>query len=179
MALFEIKKRNVLVSQFNDQTKLTDWRTAGAARSRGIEFDVAGQFAKHWDGIASFAYTDAKTTEDPLYAGLRLWNVARETASVSVVHDFGQTGAGRLRIGGGARYIGKRPGDSANSFELPSYSVADAFATYEMKAGGRPLKLQLNVKNLFDRTYYSSSVNTYFVSMGDARQVSLSATMEF
>lgn len=98
---------------------------------------------------------------------------------MSVVHDFGQTGPGRLRLGGGARYIGKRPGDSANSFELPAYTVADAFATYETKAAGRPLKLQLNVKNLFDKTYYTSSVNMYFVSMGDARQVSLMATMEF
>ncbi|WP_174549046.1 TonB-dependent siderophore receptor [Roseateles chitosanitabidus] len=179
VALFDIKKRNVLVSQYNDATKQTDWRTAGAARSRGLEFDLAGQIARGWEGIAAFAYVDAKTTEDPLYAGLRLWNVARQTASLSVVHDFGQVGPGKLRIGGGGRYIGKRPGDSANSFELPAYSVADAFATYETRAVGRPLKLQLNVKNLFDRNYYTSSVNTYNVSMGDARQVSLMATMDF
>ena len=179
LALFDIKKRNVLVSQYNDATQQTDWRTAGAARSRGVEFDIAGQIARGWEGIAAFAYVDAKTTEDPLYAGLRLWNVARETASLSVVHDFGQIGPGKLRIGGGGRYIGKRPGDSANSFELPAYSVADAFATYETRAAGRPLKLQLNVKNLFDRNYFTSSVNTYNVSMGDARQVSLMATMEF
>ncbi|WP_431258419.1 TonB-dependent siderophore receptor [Roseateles chitinivorans] len=179
LAVYEIRKRNVLVSQFNDVTKVTDWRTNGAARSRGVEFDIAGEFARHWQGIAALSYTDAKTTEDPQFAGLWLWNVARATGSLSVVHEVGQIGPGTLRLGGGARYIGRRPGDSANSFVLPAYSVADAFATYETKAGGRPLKLQLNVKNLFDRTYYSSSVNTYAVSMGDARQVLLSATMEF
>lgn len=179
LALFDIRKRNVLVSQFNDVTKLTDWRTAGAARSRGLELDVAGQFAKHWDGIASFAYVDAKTTEDPLYAGNQLWNVARQTGSFSVVHDLGDLGIGRLRLGGGARYVGRRAGDSANSFMLPAYTVADAFATLQTRVADRPLKLQLNVKNLSDRTYYTSSVNQYFVSMGDARQVSLSGTVEF
>jgi iron complex outermembrane receptor protein len=35
------------------------------------------------------------------------------------------------------------------------------------------------VKNLFDRTYYSSAVSRYFVSMGDARQVSVATTLEF
>lgn len=41
------------------------------------------------------------------------------------------------------------------------------------------MRLQLNVKNVFDRTYYSSAVNRNFVSVGDARQVSLSSTLEF
>jgi iron complex outermembrane receptor protein len=180
VALFDIRKKNVLVSQFNDVTKLTDWRTAGAARSRGLEVDVAGQISKRWSAIASYAYVDAKTTEDPLYAGLRLWNVARQTASLSAVYDFGQVfGDGRLRTGGGAHYVGRRAGDSANSFELPAYTTFDAFATYDTRIAGRKVKFQLNVKNLFDKSYYPSSANIYFVSMGDARQVSLLTTFEF
>ncbi|MFT3814780.1 MAG: TonB-dependent receptor [Acidovorax sp.] len=181
LALFDIRKKNVLVSQFNDATKLTDWRTSGAARSRGLEMDVAGQLTRRWSAIASYAYVDARTTEDPLYAGNRLWNVARQTASLSAVYDFGPVfgGEGRLRLGGGAQYVGRRPGDSANSFWLPGYTVANAFATYETKVNGYRTRFQLNVKNLFDRTYYPSSANTYFISMGDARQVLLRATVEF
>lgn len=185
VALFDIHKKNVLVSQFNDVTKLTDWRTSGAARSRGLEVDVAGQLSKNWSAIASYAYIDAKTTEDPLYAGNRLWNVARQTASVSAVYDFGQVfgeesgGGGRLRMGAGAHYVGKRAGDSANSFELPAYTTVDAFATYDTRLYGKKVKFQLNVKNLFDKTYYPSAANTYFISMGDARQVSFLTTFEF
>jgi len=181
VALFDIHKRNVLVSQFNDVTKLTDWRTSGAARSRGLEVDVAGQLSKNWSAIASYAYIDAKTTEDPLYAGNRLWNVARQTASLSAVYDFGQVfgGEGRLRMGAGAHYVGKRAGDSANSFVLPGYTTVDAFATYDTRLYGKKVKFQLNVKNLFDKTYYPSAANTYFISMGDARQVSFLTTFEF
>jgi iron complex outermembrane receptor protein len=180
LALFDIKKKNVLVSQFNDLTKLTDWRTSGAARSRGLELDLAGKINARWSMIGSYAYLDAKTTEDPLYAGLRLWNVARQTASLYAVYNAGQVvGDGQLRLGGGARYVGSRPGDSANSFKLPSYTTADVFATYDTRIGGRNVKFQLNVKNLFDKTYYPSSVNTYFVSVGDARQISFLTSIEF
>jgi len=180
LALFDIKKRNVLVSQYNDTTKETDYRTAGAARSRGVEADVAGRIDRHWSAIASYALVDAKTTQDPDYAGNLLWNVARQTASLTAVYDFGREPAqGRLRIGGGAHYLGKRAGDSANTFWLPAYTVADAFATYDTRIAGKKVKFQLNVKNLFDRVYYTSSVNVYGIAIGDARQVLVSSSVEF
>jgi iron complex outermembrane receptor protein len=180
VALFNIDKNNVLVSQFNDSTKLTDWRTAGAARSRGLEADISGRLSRNWNLIGSYAYTDAVTTRDPLYQGFRLWNVARQTAALSVAYDAGAIfGDDKLRSGLGAHYVGKRAGDSANSFELPAYTVADAFATYDTRIGGRNVRFQLNVKNLFDRHYYPSSVNKYFVSVGDTRQVSLLTTLDF
>jgi iron complex outermembrane receptor protein len=180
LALFNIDKSNVLVSQYNDTTKQTDWRTSGKARSRGVELDVSGQIGQHWSVIASYAYTDAKTTEDPLYAGNRLWNVPQNTASLAAVYDFGAIfGGDQLRVGAGAHYVGERPGDSANSFTLPAYTVADTFATYNTKWGGHNVSFQLNVKNLFNKTYYPSSANRYFVAVGDARQVSLLSTLEF
>ncbi|WP_321784116.1 TonB-dependent receptor [Paraburkholderia sp. J94] len=180
LALFNIDKSNVLVSQYNDTTKETDWRTSGKARSRGVELDVSGQIGEHWSVIASYAYIDAKTTEDPEYAGNRLWNVAQNTASLAAVYDFGALfGGDQLRVGAGAHYVGARPGDSANSFTLPAYTVADAFATYDTKWGGHRVSFQLNVKNLFNKTYYPSSANRYFVAVGDARQVSLLSTFEF
>ncbi|QJP70598.1 TonB-dependent receptor [Burkholderia glumae] len=180
LALFDIDKKNVLVSQFNDVTKLTDWRTSGRARSRGVELDVSGRIGAHLDLIASYAYLDAKTTEDPLYTGNRLWNVARNTASLSAVYDLGTLfGGDDLRIGGATHYVGSRPGDSANSFTLPSYLLFDTFATYDTRIGRQRLSFQLNVKNLFNRTYYPSSANRYFVSIGDARQVLLTTTLQF
>ena len=70
------------------------------------------------------------------------------------------------------------PGEPDTEAEL-AYFVADAFATYETKIGKRNVTFQLNVKNLFDKTYYPSSANRYFVAIGDARQVSLITTLEF
>lgn len=64
-------------------------------------------------------------------------------------------------------------------FTLPAYFVADVFATYDTKIGHHPVHYQLNVKNVFNKTYYPLSASQYFVAIGDARSATLSATVEF
>ncbi|WP_426159200.1 TonB-dependent siderophore receptor [Pseudomonas sp. TSRC2-2] len=178
IALFDIKKRNVLVA--NSEGPTTIYSAAGEVRSRGLEVDLSGQLSEHWNLIGSYAYTDAEVTEDPQYKGKRLQNVAKNSGSLSAVYDFGNVfGGDQLRVGAGARYVGERAGNAVNDFDLPSYTVADAFATYDTTVEGQKVKFQLNVKNLFDRTYYTSSASRFFVSMGDSRQVSFSSTLEF
>lgn len=178
IALFDIKKRNVLIA--NAEGPVTIYSAAGEVRSRGLEVDVSGQLSDRWSMIGSYAYTDAEVTEDPQYEGNTLQNVARNSGSLSAVYDFGSLiGGDQLRVGAGARYVGERAGNAVNDFDLPSYTVADAFATYDTQLDGQRVKFQLNVKNLFDRTYYTSAASRFFVSMGDSRQVTLSGTLEF
>ncbi|PMZ73082.1 TonB-dependent siderophore receptor [Pseudomonas sp. FW305-70] len=178
IALFDIEKRNVLVA--NAEGPTTIYSAAGEVRSRGLEVDLSGQLTDRWSMIGSYAYTDAEVTEDPVYKGNQLQNVAKNSGSLSAVYDFGSViGADQLRVGAGARYVGERAGNAVNDFDLPSYTVADAFATYDTQVDGQKVKLQLNVKNLFDRTYYTSAASRFFVSMGDSRQVTLSSTLEF
>ncbi|WP_342713347.1 TonB-dependent siderophore receptor [Bradyrhizobium sp. B124] len=179
LALYDIDKKNVLVSQLNPATSIVEYRTAGKVRSRGVELDVTGRLTDNWSMIGSYGYTDARVTEDPTLAGNALQNVALNTASLYLVYDFGTTLPGRLRLGGGARYVGDRPGDATNSFVLPAYTVADVFATYETKVQTFPVVYQFNVKNLFDTVYYPSAVSNLAVAMGDARRFSLSATVKF
>ncbi|WP_433885290.1 TonB-dependent siderophore receptor [Pseudomonas vranovensis] len=180
LALFDIRKRNVLVANFDSATGDTLYSNAGEVRSRGIELDLTGQLSERWSLIGNYAFIDAEVTQDPTLEGNRLQNVARHSGSLSAVYDAGSLfGGDRLRLGAGARYVGERAGNAENDFELPGYTVADAFASYETRLDEHKVRLQLNVKNLFDRTYYSSAVNRNFVSVGDARQVSLSSTLEF
>ncbi|MGP5284093.1 TonB-dependent siderophore receptor [Pseudomonas helleri] len=178
VALYDIKKRNVLVSTTVGAD--TVYSTAGQVRSRGLELDVTGQLSDNWSLIGSYAYTDAEVTKDNTYQGMRLQNVAKNSGSVSAVYDFGNIiGGDKLRVGAGARYVGERAGDALNDFDLPSYTVADAFATYDTRIEGQKVKFQFNVKNLFDRTYYTSAASRTFVSIGDSRQFTLSSTLEF
>ncbi len=177
-ALFDITKRNVLVSVGSGVD--TVYSVAGEVRSRGLELDASGQLSERWSLIGSYAYTDAEVTKDPALQGKRLQNVAKHTGSLSAVYDVGRLiGGDDLRVGAGARYVGQREGDANNSFNLPGYTVADVFASYNTKIDGQKVKFQVNVKNLFDRTYYTSAASRVFVSMGDARQVSVSSTLEF
>jgi iron complex outermembrane receptor protein len=179
VALYDIDKSNVLVSQLNTATGLNEARTAGRVRSRGVEVDVTGKLSDSWSMIGSYAYTDARVTEDPLLKGLALQNVALNTGSLYVVYDFGTTLPGRLRLGAGGHYVGNRAGDAANTFILPEYAVADAFATYETRYEQLPVIYQLNVKNIFDKVYYPSAVNSLNIAIADARRFSLAATVKF
>lgn len=178
VAVYDIDKKNVLVL-IPVGGGFSEARTAGKVSSRGFELDITGRLTDNLSMIGSYGYTDARVTEDPTLTGKALQNVALNTASLFMVYDFGTALPGRLRLGGGARYVGDRPGDANNSFVLPSYVVADAFASYEVKQGGFPVIYQFNVKNLFDNTYYPSAVNNLNVAIGDARRFSLAATVKF
>uniref|UniRef100_UPI0015817B22 TonB-dependent siderophore receptor n=1 Tax=Vogesella oryzae TaxID=1735285 RepID=UPI0015817B22 len=176
LALYRILKRNVLVTE-NDVS-----RTVGKVRSQGVELDVSGQLSRQLSLIANYAHTDAKVTEDvAANVGKQLYNVPRHSGAVSLAYDFGRDPLGnRWRAGGGMRYVGTRQGDASNSFELPRYRVADAFVAWQSKLGHNKLDVQLNVKNLFDKTYYSSSSGSALqVKIGDPREVSVQARLSF
>ncbi|KVH74968.1 TonB-dependent receptor [Burkholderia cepacia] len=170
LAVYQIDKRNVAVT-VGDITS-----TIGTARSRGIELDVAGQITRHLSVIGSYAYTNA-TDRD---SNTPLTNVAHHTGSLFAVYDTTIANLpGRWRFGGGARLVGARSGDTANSFTLPGYVTVDAFAAYETTIGKFPTRFQLNVKNLLDKTYYPSSNSNLIVAVGEPRLVTLTTTVSF
>ncbi|MDA9494406.1 TonB-dependent siderophore receptor [Bradyrhizobium sp. CCBAU 11361] len=179
LAVYDIEKKNVLVRDDLGNNNIAI-RTSAKARSRGVELDVTGKLTDHWSMIGSYGYTDARLINDPVNGNAKLLNAAMNTASLYLVYDFGDALPGRLRLGGGAHYVGDRPGDSANNFFLPAYTVADVFATYDTKIDNLPVTYQFNVKNLFDKLYYTSTTGSALnVAIGDARRFSLSATVKF
>jgi iron complex outermembrane receptor protein len=179
IALFDIRKRNVLYTEsVGDETIA---KTAGRVRSRGVEVDLAGSLTENTNIIASYGYTDAKVEEDPDYAGKPLPNVPRHTGSLFLTYDIHNVpGGNTLTLGGGGHGVSRRSATNGADYYLPGYFVADAFAAYKMKLE-YPVTLQLNVKNLFDKTYYTSSIGTNNLGnqIGDPREVQFTVKMEF
>lgn len=179
IALFDIHKRNVLYTEsVGDETVA---KTAGRVRSQGVEVDLAGSLTENTNIIASYGYTDAKVLEDPDYAGKPLPNVPRHTGSLFLTYDIHNAFAGNtLTLGGGGHGVSRRSATNGADYYLPGYFVADAFAAYKMKLQ-YPVTLQLNVKNLFDKTYYTSSIATNNLGnqIGDPREVQFTVKMEF
>ncbi|SAH27284.1 FhuA [Enterobacter asburiae] len=179
IALFDIHKRNVLYTEsIGDETVA---KTAGRVRSQGVEVDLAGSLTENTNIIASYGYTDAKVLEDPDYAGKPLPNVPRHTGSLFLTYDIHNAFAGNtLTLGGGGHGVSRRSATNGADYYLPGYFVADAFAAYKMKLQ-YPVTLQVNVKNLFDKTYYTSSIATNNLGnqIGDPREVQLTVKMEF
>lgn len=179
IALFDIDKRNVLYNEMiNGETVA---KTAGRVRSQGVEVDVAGSLTTNTNIIASYGYTAAKVTEDPDYKGKPLPNVPKHTGSLFLTYDIQNAFMGNtLTIGGGGHGVSRRSATNGADYYLPGYFVADAFAAYKMKLQ-YPVTLQLNVKNLFDKTYYTSSIATNNLGnqIGDPREVQFTVKMEF
>ncbi|HCA3668285.1 TonB-dependent siderophore receptor, partial [Klebsiella pneumoniae] len=85
-----------------------------------------------------------------------------------------------LTVGGGGHAVSKRSGTNGADYYLQGYAVADVFAAYKMKLQ-YPVTLQVNVKNLFDKTYYTSSIGTNNLGnqIGDPREVQFTVKMDF
>jgi iron complex outermembrane receptor protein len=185
LAAFNIVKQNVQTSvTCADGSSCV--RAGGEARSRGIELEVTGQLSRAWSVTGSYAYTDTEWTEDPILKGRPLDGVSKNTAALYFTRDFGQVGIGNLRAGLGGRYMSKwgaNDGATSNNREyyLPDATVADAFVAYKLKVEQRDVTLQLNVKNLFDETYYVSSSGTGSpaIVIGEPRQVIGKVTLAF
>ncbi|HFT8656275.1 TPA: TonB-dependent siderophore receptor [Enterobacter cloacae] len=179
IALFDIHKRNVLYNESVGGETIA--KTAGRVRSQGVEVDLAGSLTENTNIIASYGYTDAKVLEDPDYAGKPLPNVPRHTGSLFLTYDIHNAiGGNTLTLGGGGHGVSRRSATNGADYYLPGYFVADAFMAYKMKLQ-YPVTLQVNVKNLFDKTYYTSSIATNNLGnqIGDPREVQFTVKMAF
>jgi iron complex outermembrane receptor protein len=181
VAVFDIVKKNV-VTTTTAANGDSIAELAGKVGSRGLELDVTGKLAKRWDLIGTYAYTHTEILDDPENEGQRLNNAPMHTASLYLTHHLAfpeQTG--QWHAGGGARYVGERAGDNANSFWMDSYTVADAFLRWDLPTKGYKTRLQLNVDNLFDKEYYPSNTGTgeLQVNVGEPRTARLTASVTF
>lgn len=136
----------------------------GEQRSQGIELDIGGEILPGWNVVASYAYTDARTTEDnAIEVGNFLANVPENQVSLWTTYEIQEGSLQGLGFGLGLFYVGERQGDLDNSFQLDNYLRTDA-ALYYRK--GR-LNAAINIRNLFDVRYYDFSYGRSYSQVGD------------
>ncbi|OLU17117.1 TonB-dependent siderophore receptor [Pseudomonas sp. PA1(2017)] len=174
LAIFDIRRRDGLVSDPNDPT-FTYSIQVGEQRSKGWEIDLPFMITPRWRLLASYTRLDTTISKDTDSGmqGNRLANAPRSNASLWSTYDLATLPG--LSIGIGANRVGEREANNANSFSLPAYTRWDANLTYRFGQAQR-YRTQLNVQNLFDKRYYDSGgsfVPTYpgaprmaIVSMG-------------
>lgn len=182
-ALFAIRKRHVLTS---DPANAGHSIAAGEVRSRGLELDLAGQLSTHWRVNASLVFNDVEIASDnTLEAGGRLLNVPRVNGSLLAVYEDALANGQRYGIGGGVTHMGRRLGqartqDEANAgtaaFELPSYTTAKLVGYWRVTP---TLRLTLDVDNLFNATYYTSSFSRLWVTPGMERAITVGLQAKF
>jgi iron complex outermembrane recepter protein len=154
---------------------------SGASRSRGIEVTGIISATDYWQFVAGYSTTERIRTrslnEDII--GQPTGNVLKEKYSVWTRYRFTNPPLKGLAVGFGINYQSPKPirYESATlpAITLPGRTLFDALATYDI---GRSLRLQVNVKNLTDRTFYTAGTVTRF-SVGQPRTISFSATRKW
>ncbi|MGY4495365.1 iron complex outermembrane receptor protein [Pseudomonas sp. TE3610] len=184
LAVYDIVKKNLVNSVLQSNGDSID-EAVGKARSRGVELDVTGEIAPRWSVIGTYAYDHTevlKNDESPEQEGNRLPNAPMHTASLYLTHHLALPAeTGQWHVGAGARYVGQRPGNDANSFWLNSYTLADAFVRWDLPTHDYKTSLQLNIDNLFNKEYYPATTgsSTLQVEEGALRTARLTASVSF
>ncbi len=180
VAVFNVEQENILV--VDDPAAFTS-AAIGEATSKGIEIDIKGEIADGLELWASYTYVDAQTENEffdanfgfTVEAGSSLLNIPEQQLSLQLVKYINLNGRD-FDYGGGIVHVGDRNGFFGTNFELPSYTIARAFANYDVT---NSLALRAEVNNLFDETHYVNSFADVWVQPGLPRNFRLSATYSF
>ncbi|WPO00310.1 TonB-dependent siderophore receptor [Pseudomonas sp. MUP55] len=174
-AIYQIEKKNVLATDPLDNTLSV---ATGQVRSRGFDLNVAGNLTPQWRVIGGYAYVDAEVTRDTtLRAGTRLMNIPRNSFSLLNVYEFQDGALKGLGLGAGGKYVDQRAGQTANTaFSMDAYTVVDLLGYYKVN---EQVRLNLDVKNLFNREYEEGAFGNIYAYPGAPRtvQVGISYTL--
>lgn len=176
LAAYHLTKTNIATTDPNNP----DFSLPlGEVRSQGIELDVSGEILPGWNLIASYGYTDAEVTksDDAFFPeGLRNANVPRHTASLWTTYEIQQGDLQGLGFGIGLFYVGERPGDFDNTYNLPDYLRTDAAVFYRRDRW----RAAINIRNLFDIRYFEAAdFGRVTVRPGEPLTVVGTVTVEF
>ena len=148
LATFQLTRSNLSTP---DRQNPRFSRQVGEQRSRGVEFDIAGELAPGWRLTGSLAYLDARITKDNrLPVGNRLVNAPAWSGSIWTTYAFHDNPLRGLEVGGGLFVAGDRKADLANRVNVDAHARVDLFARYKVN---ETVSLALNVDNLFDEYY--------------------------
>jgi iron complex outermembrane receptor protein len=180
LALFSMTKTNILTA---DPVNAGFSIAIGEARSQGVEVDLAGELPGGVNVWLSYAYVDAQAANDVLdfnfaltiRSGDRLINVPEHTLSLTASKGF-ELGGRDLELGGSLLYVGERLGETATTFELPSYTTLRLFGSYALTDA---LEIAAEVNNLADEEYYTNSFSRLWVAPGAPRNATVTLRYRF
>jgi len=173
LALYDITQSNVLTSDPNNPGFSIQ---TGEQNSQGVELSLTGEILPGLNVFASYAYNNARVTEDnSIPVGNRVLQTAPHAASLWTTYEIQQGDLQGLGFGLGLFYVGDRAGDAANTFEVPSYLTTDAAIFYERDS----FRAALNFKNIFNANYFENAFSRLRVSPGAPFTVQVTASWTF
>ena len=161
-SIYQITKQNIPTA---DPANPAYSIAIGEARSRGFELDLSGQISSGWKIIGGYSYINALVTKDnntPTLAGLRFPNAPYNSGSLWSVYEVQRGAAKGLKLGAGV--VGRSgqlnyespDGVTYLTDRIPGFAIVNFMAGYSWQFEKLKLTGQLNINNLFDKTYFTS-----------------------
>ena len=180
VSLYTMKKDNVLTT---DPANAGFSKPVGAAKSKGFEFDLNAKLPAGFELFVTYAYTDAgwaTNALDPNFGfqilkGDPLINIAKHQGNALLFKNFA-IGDHEAMLGAGVSHVGRRLGETATTFFLPSYTIAKLIGSFNIT---EQIKLSADVNNLFNKKYYASSYAALWIQPGAPRSYNIRASVEF
>lgn len=183
LALYQIEKPSTLTdSTYRDSAdpSITQITTDDAeTSSQGIEYAVSGKLNQNLALFANLAYLDAKYDKTALKTttGNVVEGTPEFTAGLGVEYSL-PTVEG-LALNARVSYVDEQYLDSANTLELPNYTLLDLGAKYATQIGGINTTFRANIDNVTNEKYWAGVFNSGFTTLGDARKYKLGVTFDF
>lgn len=170
LAAYRIKQKNTLTVD-PDHTLFSVQQ--GETRLRGLELEGRWNFSPQFSLYGDATWSDSEVTRsnDAAALGKQIAFLPRVQASLGGDYTIAAGPLAGLGFGGGVRYVGDLYGDTANQWQTPSYTLADAAVHYD----SGHWRLQLNASNLFDRRYVSTCSSAGWCYYGYERRVTATA----
>ncbi|MCT7616683.1 TonB-dependent siderophore receptor [Aliarcobacter butzleri] len=148
LTLFRLEQDNVAESipgEFVDGSNGTEqaYRSMKGVTSKGIELEIGGEITDNWDISAGFTHFEAKDANK---------NKVNTTTPRNNINIFTKYTINDFSIGAGLNWKSKGYSKSGTKeINQDAYAVVDLMASYKFN---KNLSTQLNINNLFDKTYY-------------------------
>ena len=169
-ALFQLDRKNVIIPDPANPTDPAASLLVDGQSTEGIELGISGRINESWSIQGGYAYQDGHLTED--LGGTRLAQLPKHVATLWNRYDFSQT----FGVGLGVIYQTEMFAAADNLVELPGFTRVDAGFYY---TPNERLRMQLNVENIFDESYYPNAHNNNNITPGSPPAVRASVTASF
>ncbi|PDQ18626.1 TonB-dependent siderophore receptor [Mesorhizobium sanjuanii] len=170
LSLFDLTRQNVAIASDTDPFAQVQ---ADELRSRGVEIEGKVNVTEDLRVTAALTAYDIDFTksEDPSLIGKTPFIVPEVMASASVDYTLRGGWYDGISVGAGVRHLGSSWADNDNTAKVPAVTLADLKLGYEKENWG----VDLNITNLFDKTYVASCQTLATCSYGEGRSFKLKA----
>ncbi|MFW6165961.1 MAG: TonB-dependent receptor, partial [Ralstonia sp.] len=152
---------------------------AGDKRVDGFELGWSGALTNQWQVFGGYTYLKSELRNNGgagaafgMTNGQEFPNTPKNSFSLWTTYQP----TPKWTLGGGAYYVSKVWGSQATNKWVPAYWRFDAMAAYRID---KHTSLQLNVQNLFNKTYFNQAYTSHYASIAPGRAAILTLGIRY